>query len=154
MYLLTLSIWLGSVIFFSFIVAPTIFKTLEPQDAAQVIRRIFSKYYIIGILCAASGIVCVGFLLGRDVFRTLPAILSLLLLAGMGGVDFWLRQAVMPEMNGLRQKMYEEKDPDKKGNADLEKAWKSLHRTSVQLNVAVLLCCLVLLYVVVSTLTP
>ena len=83
-YLVTLAVWIGSIVFFSFAVAPTVFKTLKPEDAAALIRKIFSKYYLIGIVCAAIGIVCVGLLLADRAFGRWPAILSLLLLAGMG----------------------------------------------------------------------
>ena len=34
LYLLTLAVWIGSIVFFSFAVAPTVFKTLKPEDAA------------------------------------------------------------------------------------------------------------------------
>src|ERR1700693_5152655 len=62
-YLVTLAVWVGSIVFFSFVVAPTVFKTLKPEDAAALIRRIFSKYYLIGIICAAASIVCLGLFL-------------------------------------------------------------------------------------------
>ena len=104
MYVLTLAVWIGSIVFFSSAVAPTVFKTLKPEDAATLIRRIFSKYYLIGIVCAAVGIVCVGLLLADRSFAKWPAILTLLLLAGMGGTDLWLRQGVMPHMNALRER--------------------------------------------------
>src|SRR5580700_1638162 len=82
-YLVTLAVWIGSIVFFSFVVAPTVFRTLKPEDAAALIRRIFSKYYLIGMICGAVGIVCVGLLLTDHAFGKWPAILSLLLLAGM-----------------------------------------------------------------------
>ncbi len=78
LYLLTLAVWIGSIVFFSFAVAPTVFKTLKPEDAAALIRRIFSKYYLIGIVCSAIGIVCVGLLLADRSFGKWPAILTLL----------------------------------------------------------------------------
>ena len=99
LYLVTLAVWIGSIVFFSFAVAPTVFKTLKPEDAAALIRRIFSKYYLIGIICAAVSIVCLGLLLADRAYSRWPAILSLLLVAGMGGTDLWLRQGVMPHMN-------------------------------------------------------
>ena len=55
LYLLTLAVWIGSIVFFSFAVAPTVFKTLKPEDAAALIRRIFSKYYLIGIVLLGDG---------------------------------------------------------------------------------------------------
>lgn len=148
-YLVTLAVWIGSIVFFSFAVAPTVFKTLKPEDAAALIRKIFSKYYLIGIACAAISIVCVGLLLADRAFGRWPAILSLLLLAGMGATDFWLRQAVMPHMNDLRDRRTVVASSGGEPDAVLEQEWKALHRLSVRMNVAVLLSALVLVFLVV-----
>ena len=102
LYLLTLAVWIGSIIFFSAIVAPTIFKTLKPDDAATLIRRIFPQYYLLGILCAAIAIAALGLMLADRTLAKYPAILSLLLIAAMGATDLWLRQGLMPHMNSLR----------------------------------------------------
>ncbi|HVM62801.1 MAG TPA: DUF4149 domain-containing protein [Verrucomicrobiae bacterium] len=149
LYLVTLAVWIGSIVFFSFAVAPTVFKTLKPEDAAAVIRRVFSKYYLIGIVCAAVGIVCVGLLLADRSFGKWPAILSLLLLAAMGGTDLWLRQGVMPHMNHLRDQRAALESSGKPPDEDLESEWKALHRLSVQMNAVVLLCGLALVFLVV-----
>jgi uncharacterized membrane protein len=148
-YLVTLAVWIGSIVFFSFVVAPTVFKTLKPEDAAALIRRIFSKYYLIGIACTAAGIVCVGLLLADRAFGRWPAILSLLLLAGMGGTDLWLRQGVMPHMNQLRDRRAASASAGQEPEATLEEEWKVLHQLSVRMNAAVLLCALALVFLVV-----
>jgi uncharacterized membrane protein len=149
LYLLTLAVWIGSIVFFSFAVAPTVFKTLKPEDAATLIRKIFSKYYLIGIVCAGVGIVCVGLLLADRAFGKWPAILSLLLLAGMGGTDLWLRQGVMPHMNALRDRRATVESSGSQPDEELEREWKALHRLSVRMNIAVLLCALALVFLVV-----
>ena len=148
-YLVTLAVWIGSIVFFSFVVAPTVFKTLKPEDAAALIRRIFSKYYLIGIACAAVGIVCVGLLLADRAFGKWPALASLLLLAGMGATDFWLRQAVMPHMNELRDRRAVVTSSSQEPDPAMEKEWKALHQLSVQMNAAVLVCALALVFLVV-----
>ena len=126
-------------------------RVQNPQtgDAAALIRRIFSKYYLIGIGCAALGIICVGLLLADRSFGKWPAILTLLLLAGMGGTDLWLRQGVMPHMNHLRDQRAAVGEPGKPPDEELEREWKALHRLSVQMNGVVLLCGLVLVFLVV-----
>src|SRR5437867_865479 len=104
LYLLTLAVWIGSIVFFSFVVAPTVFKTLKPEDAASLIRKIFAKYYVVGCVCAAVAIMCVGTLAMRRAFGVWPAAFSLILLVAMGGTDLCLRQSVMPHMNELRDR--------------------------------------------------
>jgi uncharacterized membrane protein len=149
LYVLTLAVWIGSIVFFSFAVAPTVFKTLKPEDAAALIRRIFSKYYLVGIVCASVGIVCIGLMLADHSFGKWPAILSLLLLAGMGATDVWLRQGVMPHMNDLRDRRAAVESLGKPLDEELDKQWKALHRLSVQMNGVVLLCGLVLIFLMV-----
>ena len=149
LYVLTLAVWIGSIVFFSSAVAPTVFNTLKPEDAATLIRRIFSRYYLIGLVCAAMGIVCVGLLLADRSFARWPAILSLLLLAGMGGTDLWLRQGIMPHMNALRERRAAAEPSGKPPDEELETEWKVLHRLSVRLNAVVLLCGLALVFLVV-----
>ena len=136
-----MGVWVGSIVFFSFVVAPTVFRVLSREDAARLQRALFPLYYLVGIVCAAVGIVCVGTLLADRAFGKWPGILSLLLLAGMGGADFWLRQTVVPQMARLRAQKDE-------GSAS-EAEWKALHRVSVQLNAAVLLAGLALIFLLV-----
>ena len=150
-YLLTLAAWIGSIIFFSFIVAPTIFKTLKPDDAASLIRRIFSKYYLLGILCSAASLVSLSLMLFDRSFSKWPAILSLLLVAAMGATDLWLRQGVMPHMNSLRDHRAALESSAQPPDPTLDLEWQSLHRLSVQLNVTVLLCGLVLIFLLVHS---
>ncbi len=149
LYLVTLAVWIGSIVFFSFAVAPTVFKTLKPEDAATLIRKIFSKYYLIGRVCAGIGIVCVGLLLADRAFGKWPAILSLLLLAAMGGTDLWLRQGLMPHMNALRDRRAAAVAASQEPEASLEQEWQALHQLSVRMNATVLFCALVLVFLVV-----
>jgi len=50
-HILSLVIWLGSIIFFSFIGAPSVFKLLSKELAGEVVSDIFPKYYAIGYVC-------------------------------------------------------------------------------------------------------
>jgi len=145
LYIVSLGVWVGSIIFFSFFIAPTVFKVLKPEDAARLQRALFPKYYFVGMICAGIGIVCVGLLLAERVFGKWPGVLSLLLLAAMGATDLWLRQAIVPHMAEIREQRVAAKEPD----PAVEEEWKSLHRLSVQLNGAVLLAGLVLVFLVV-----
>jgi uncharacterized membrane protein len=151
LYLLTLAAWIGSIIFFSFIIAPTIFKTLKPDDAAALIRRIFSHYYLLGILCAAVAIASLGFMLSDRSFSKYPAILSLLLIAAMGATDLWLRQGLMPHMNSLRDRRAALASSAQPPDPTLDREWQSLHRLSVQLNLTILLCGFVLLFLLIHS---
>lgn len=47
-------IWLGTIVFFSFVIAPQIFKLLPHADAANIQNHLFPFYYIVGSLCGLT----------------------------------------------------------------------------------------------------
>jgi len=51
---LALGSWLGSVVFFSFVGAPTIFGTLDDDAAGRAVNAIFPRYYRFGL---AAGLI-------------------------------------------------------------------------------------------------
>ena len=55
LYLMALIVWVGEVVFFSFVVAPAVFRTFPPPavEAGRVIGAIFPTYYRIGYACGA-----------------------------------------------------------------------------------------------------
>jgi hypothetical protein len=55
-YLLALGLWIGEVVFFSFVAAPAIFAAAGPGRAGEVVAAIFPRYYTIGMVAAAVGI--------------------------------------------------------------------------------------------------
>ena len=44
-----LGAWLGTIVFFSFVGAPTVFEVLPEEDAGAVVNAIFPKYYVLGV---------------------------------------------------------------------------------------------------------
>ena len=55
-YLLATVAWLGAILFFSFGVAPIIFKVLEPSQAARFVRALFPRYYAWGAIAATAAL--------------------------------------------------------------------------------------------------
>src|SRR5258706_987230 len=148
LYLVALSVSIGSIVFFSFFVAPTVFKVLKPEDAARLQRAVFPHYYFVGSVCAVIGFVAVAVLLARGAFPTWAALLSLVLLAGIGGADLWMRQSVMPKMNEVRDRVAAVRASGGKPETSLDAEWKSMHGLSIAVNSAALLCGLLLLFLV------
>jgi len=50
-YLMALIVWLGEVVFFSFVVAPGLFRTFPTEAAGRAVGAIFPTYYWIGYVC-------------------------------------------------------------------------------------------------------
>ena len=134
-YLLSLVCWIGSIIFFSFFVAPVVFKTLERDKAGEVVGIFFPRYYMIGYV---SGVL----------------VLMALLLNGPAGLK-WCAWGVMmvgtayaglvvnPKAKILKEQL---KDSSEAEKSTLEVRFKNSHSLSVKLNGAVLFSGLWLLW--------
>lgn len=115
---LLVAVVLGSMVFFSFVMAPLIFIKLPAETSGPFIRQVFPVYYLaLAILCGLAG----ALLLSSDRLAgvSMLAVSLAFVLA---------RQALMPAINRLR-------DAQLRGEPGAEKnAFGLLHRASVVLN--------------------
>ena len=136
-YLLSLVCWIGSIIFFSFFVAPVVFKTLEREKAGELVGIIFPRYYMIGYVCGVLVLVTL-LLTGPETVGLKWCAWGIMMLgtasAGLG---------VNPRAKILKEKL---KDASEVEKPDLEARFKMLHSLSVKLNAAVLFAGLWLLW--------
>lgn len=142
-YHLAAAVLVGKIVLLSFIVAPVLAKTLEPEPFGRVVRRLFPSYYRLGMIAAAFGsTACVGLMLLQGADATLLALTGLWLAVFL--VDGYCRSPLTPTLNSLRDQVKQQEslglvDPHVKAH------WESLHRRSVYLNTAILLIGLVLI---------
>ncbi|MFB6300393.1 MAG: DUF4149 domain-containing protein [Halobacteriales archaeon] len=101
-----LGIWLGSIVFFSFIGAPQTFAVLESDRAGRVVNAIFPRYYVFGMalggitLIAAGG---VGISTGFD-----PMTAGLLVVTALGiGLNAYARWVLIPKMDAAGEEAFE-----------------------------------------------
>ena len=136
-YLLSLVCWVGSIFFFSFFVAPVVFKTLEREKAGELVGIIFPRYYMIGYVCGVLVLVTL-LLTGPETVGLKWCAWGIMMLgtasAGLG---------VNPRAKTLKEKL---KDASETEKPDLEARFKTLHSLSVKLNAAVLFAGLWLLW--------
>ena len=91
-----LGVWLGSIVFFSFVAAPTTFDVLG-DDAGQVVNAIFPKYYDFGFGLGAVAFlaaVVAGTLTSFD--AVLVALLALVVVGA--ALDGYARWVLIPKM--------------------------------------------------------
>ena len=142
-YLLSLVCWVGSIFFFSFFVAPVVFKTLEREKAGELVGIIFPRYYMIGYVCGVLVLVTL-LLTGPETVGLKWCAWGIMMLgtasAGLG---------VNPRAKTLKEKL---KDASETEKPDLEARFKTLHSLSVKLNAAVLFAGLWLLWLTSVTL--
>ena len=109
------SLVLGIMLFFSFILAPMIFKVLPPDNAGVFIRAIFPYYYLVNLLI-------LGLVSGFYVFYQ-TFILDFYLVLTSALLFFFNLVYLMPKINKLKDERN-------------EKAFKISHFISVVINFA------------------
>jgi uncharacterized membrane protein len=129
---LAVSLWLGGMGCFAFLVAPAAFATLEREAAGRLVTAVFPRYYLTGIVLGVVALV--GFV-GRGISRGrgsdwLPLGLIVLMLA----LTVYAWAVVLPAAHAAREALRASG-----GSATTETLrFARLHRLSGVLNVAVM----------------
>ncbi len=137
LHLLAIAVWVGSIVFFSFVTAPSIFGALPRDLAGRAVAVIFPRYYLLGGVCGAAAILTAllrGAAAGR--LGRAPALEMILLLA-MLGLTAYAGLGILPRAAAIREAL-----PRLEGTPDYAAArtrFDALHARSVGANGAVLL---------------
>jgi uncharacterized membrane protein len=134
-YLIALTAWVGSILFFSFAVAPIIFKVLGAEAGGKFVRALFPRYYLWGVIstaCALPSLVC-GTLAMPELRGPMVGVQALLIIAALL-IMLYCGNSLTPAINAARDE----------GPASAER-FDRLHKRSVHLNSVVLLIGLALL---------
>ncbi len=89
-----LGIWLGSIVFFSFIGAPTTFDVLD-DDAGRVVNAIFPKYYAFGL---GLGFVAFGAAIIGNAMGAFDGLVTAVLAIVGVVLDGYARWVLIPKM--------------------------------------------------------
>lgn len=121
---------LGSMLFFSTVIAPTVFQVLDKRAAGQFLRNMFPKYFVVNGLIALFAAVLA--------FRPLESALLALCAALMIGV----RQFVIPIINHARDAMLT-------GDIAAKTRFDGWHRVSVVVNLIEMILLAVAIYLLI-----
>ena len=126
------SFWVGSIIFFSAIIAPTIFKSVDEKNAGYFLRAFFPKYYYFGVIMGFFSvlILILNDLIGAMNYQLILMLVSMIILS-------IISLKLIPLINNAR-------DMGEEGKTVFDR----LHLLSVILNVITLLVGLFFLYLV------
>ena len=102
---LVVSLWLGGMAFFAFLVAPAAFTTLEREAAGRFVTAVFPRYYLAGTVLA---ILALGSCVGRTILRGWLRCdwLSLGLLVVMLSLTLYAWVVVLPAAHAARETMH------------------------------------------------
>tara|TARA_Y100000768_G_scaffold196152_1_gene147403 strand:+ start:206 stop:601 length:396 start_codon:yes stop_codon:yes gene_type:complete len=129
--LVLISVWVGVIIFFSSVIAPTIFSSVDEKNAGLFLRAFFPKYYVFGIVIGLLALLSAIILepaLNRIEFSMIAIMLAM----------FVISRLMIPEINKARDM----------GEA-AKKKFNQLHLVSVILNFLALIVGLVLIYLII-----
>jgi uncharacterized membrane protein len=133
LYLIALIVWVGEVVFFSFVVAPSLFKAFPAADAGRAVGVIFPRYYGIGYACGVVLLAASVALRGGAGSRLWWSVNSLLV-ALMLAATLYAGLAIQPRAAALRPQLHDENAPQ-----TAKDEFDRLHRLAVMLNSVVLL---------------
>jgi hypothetical protein len=127
-YVIALTAWVGSLLFFSFGVAPIIFKVLGAEAGGRFVRALFPRYYSWGAIAGAIALPAfLGAPLSFPEYRgPLIGIEAMVIIAGIL-IMLYGGNTLVPAINAAR-----DAGPAGKDRFD------RLHRRSVQLNALVM----------------
>lgn len=120
--LVSMAILLGAMVFFPAVVAPLVFRTLEPEAAGRFLRALFPRYYLFMVVTAG---LAGSLLLPSDPFAGVA-------LLAVAVSTLWVRGWLVPRLNAWRDRALE-------GDAAADARFARGHRFSVVLNVLQLL---------------
>jgi uncharacterized membrane protein len=151
LYLLSLVVWVGGIIFFSFVGAPSTFQAVPTDVAGKVVSKIFPRYYLLGhmagLIALASGVGLAGLRGDVSFRRLLPTILIALMLA----IGLYADRGVRTQIDGVRAATAAAA-PSGAPDASLKARFDRLHRLSVVLNGVVLCLGLAVLFITATEL--
>lgn len=134
-FLLAMAAWLGSVLFFSFGVAPVIFRVLDAASAARFVRTLFPRYYAWGATCGAISIPAVlGGPLSYPEYRSGWVAVQAGTLLVCTLIMLYCGNSLTPAINAARD-----------AGPEHQSRFERLHRRSVRLNGLVLVALVALL---------
>jgi len=123
-----ISIWIGVIVFFSAIIAPTVFKTLDEKSAGVFLRAFFPKYYLFAIVIGLAALALIMIFDIKISNILYIAIVSMTILS-------IISRFMIPMINNAR-------DLGEKG----KQKFNRLHALSVSLNVITLVIGLFFIY--------
>jgi uncharacterized membrane protein len=147
MEMLALSVWVGGIVFLSFILAPNAFRMLPSQQAGALVGVMLTRLHLLGYFAALLFLAMrvIGAMLAtpsdsfsRSALLVRPAVLAVLLMFLLTVVS---QQGVRPRIDAARAEMIATSGTVDRAPKDspLRAEFNRLHRISVQLEGAVLL---------------
>lgn len=141
LYNLVLSLWVGGIFIFTFIVTPVIFKSYERDMAGSIVGYLFPYYFKFTLILSVLSLVF--FLVLNNTYVKWAYKSSLVLLIAALGFNLLSTFVIHPKARGLKKEIHAFSErTDKEGVQDVSsarKAFRRLHALSMVVNLVVLI---------------
>ena len=127
---------MGSIVFFSVVVAPGIFRHLGRSQAGDLLSHLFPDYYLVGTLCGGAALAVLVLLFLFDSGSRALRFFQLGLVALMLAANLYAGSVLEARIHRLREERVT--GVGKTVREEAGRSFARLHRRSVTLNLAVL----------------
>jgi hypothetical protein len=131
LYVIVLSLWVGGMSLFTFIITPVIFKSYPRDTAGEIVGKLFPSYFLFGF---AVGVAAFIFLILSFQLRdSLVNAISVALISLAIAISLYVNFRLYPEIKGVKQEVhsFETTAP----NAPTRIRFRSLHAQSAIMNI-------------------
>ncbi len=127
--MVSMTAWIGAILFFSFGVAPIIFRVLEPSQAARFVRTLFPRYYTWIVTAGTVSLASfTSVVLIYPEWRGVQALIEIILYLAIVLTSLYCGNSLTPQINAARD-----------AGPTESSRFERLHQRSVQLNSGMLL---------------
>jgi uncharacterized membrane protein len=133
-YSLVLSLWVGGISIFTFIITPVIFRSFERDTAGKIVGRLFPGYFMYNLALSVIALVLILIMRSFSVRSGLRVSLVLVVCAVI--INLFIVFKLHPEIIKVKQGIHSfEVQPD---DSPLRKEFRKLHAVSASLNLLLL----------------
>jgi len=134
LYTLTLSLWVGGIAIFTFVITPVIFRSYPRDTAGEIVGKLFPAYFSYNLIVATVALILFLVLVSDRSSRAYR--LSFILLIAALLINFFIKFKLHPEAVAAKQKIasFESVSP----HSPERKKFARLHGVSAALNLVLL----------------
>jgi uncharacterized membrane protein len=133
-YSLVLSLWVGGISIFTFIITPVIFRSFERDTAGKIVGRLFPGYFMYNLALSVIALVLILIMRSFSVRSGLRVSLVLVVCAVI--INLFIVFKLHPEIIKVKQGIHSfEVQAD---DSPLRKEFRKLHAVSASLNLLLL----------------
>jgi uncharacterized membrane protein len=133
-YHLIISLWIGGIALFTFIITPAVFKYFERNMAGDIVGKLFPGYFMYNLVLSVLALILLITI--RSSFTRWGFKLSLVLVISAVIINTFVALTLHPEMRKVKQHIHSFERTDK--DSVLRKKFGKLHAVSALLNLLLL----------------